>query len=155
MKDLTPGDAVHFRILDNTPQAKEVVDITLPIDANNLDAKIWGPQLANQIPSSIAKVGEKDGNDIVFNTADPQVNSVFVQVKGYSKAMAIVEAGGGEYPAYVPNKSPPYKPGDVVSNKGANYVCKPYPNSGWCSQSPSYYEPGVGSEWTDAWDKKD
>ena len=155
MKDLTPGDAVHFRILDNTPQAKEVVDITLPIDANNLDAKIWGPQLANQIPSSIAKVGEKDGNDIVFNTADPQVNSVFVQVKGYSKAMAIVEAGGGEYPAYVPNKSPPYKPRDVVSNKGANYVCKPYPNSGWCSQSPSYYEPGVGSQWNDAWDKKD
>lgn len=62
---------------------------------------------------------------------------------------------GGEYPAYVPNKQPPYQAGEIVSNKGANYACKPFPASGWCSQSPSHYEPGAGSHWSDAWDKKD
>lgn len=33
---------------------------------------------------------------------------------------------GGEYPAYVPNKQPPYQAGEIVSNKGANYACKPF-----------------------------
>lgn len=96
MHDLIPGDSVHFRILDNTPQAKEVVDITLPITSSNLDAKLWGQQLARQIDPGIAKVGEKEGNNIVFNQTDPSANSVFVAVKGYSKAMAIVP--GGEHP---------------------------------------------------------
>lgn len=93
MKALVPGDSVHFRILDNTQQAKEVVDITLPIDASNLDANIWGQQLASQINPSIAKVGKKDGNNIVFNPSDPDANSVFVRAEGYSKAMAIVPGG--------------------------------------------------------------
>ena len=102
MNDLKPGDAVHFRILDNTPQAKEVVDITLPITQANLDPKVWGQQLAGQVNSSIAKIGEKDGATIVFNSADPRANSVFVLAEGYSKAMAIIP--GGETPV---NPAPP------------------------------------------------
>lgn len=102
MGALKPGDAVRFRILDNTPRAQEVVDITLPITAANLDAKIWGQQLASQINASIAKVGEKHGNDIAFNSADPSANSVFVQNEGYSKAMSIIP--GGETPV---NPAPP------------------------------------------------
>jgi chitin-binding protein len=102
MDTLKAGDSVHFRILDNSPAAKEVVDITLPITANNLAPNIWGKQLADQLPPGIAKIGEKDGNNIVFNTTDPQANSVFVSVNGYSKAMAII--AGGETPV---NPAPP------------------------------------------------
>ncbi|WP_038892971.1 trypsin-like serine protease [Vibrio campbellii] len=44
-----------------------------------------------------------------------------------------------------------YSAGDVVTNNGASYQCKPWPNSLWCGSTPSAYEPGVGSAWTDAW----
>ncbi|OIN48220.1 chitin-binding protein [Pseudomonas azotoformans] len=94
MDTLKAGDSVHFRILDNTPAAKEAVDITLPITTANLDPKIWGAQLANQINPSIARVGEKQGNNIVFNSTNPRANSVFALAKGYSKAMAIIPGGG-------------------------------------------------------------
>jgi len=105
MDTLKPGDSVHFRILDNTPAAKEVVDIKLLISASNLDPKIWGQQLANQVNATdIAKVGEKKAdNTIVFNTTDPGANSVYAVAKGYSQAMSIIE---GEGPGPV-NPAPP------------------------------------------------
>jgi chitin-binding protein len=34
------------------------------------------------------------------------------------------------------------------------YECKPFPFSGWCSQyapTANGFEPGVGSNWADAW----
>jgi len=94
MGGLKPDDSVHFRILDNTPAAKEIVDITLPITGSNLDPKVWGQQLANQINPAIAKVGEKQNGNIVFNTADPSANSVYATVQGYAQAMAIIPGGG-------------------------------------------------------------
>jgi len=97
MNTLKAGDSVHFRILDNSPAAKEVVDITLPISANNLDPNIWGKQLADRINPTIAKVGEKKGNTIVFNPTDSSANSVYTTAKGYSRAMAII-AGEGPGP---------------------------------------------------------
>lgn len=94
MDALKPGDTVHFRILDNTPAAKEVVDIKLPITTSNQDPKIWGQQLANQINPAIAKVGEKQGSNIVFNTVEPNANSVYTVAQGYAQAMAIIPGGG-------------------------------------------------------------
>lgn len=47
-----------------------------------------------------------------------------------------------------------YKGGDTVSNAGGVYACKSYPNSGWCGQAKSYYAPGTGSAWQDAWTRK-
>jgi len=57
----------------------------------------------------------------------------------------------GDYQAYAPNTS--YQAGDRVSNAGSNYECKPWPYSGWCGGSPSYYAPGTGTAWSDAWTK--
>jgi chitin-binding protein len=54
-------------------------------------------------------------------------------------------------PAYKPNTA--YQAGDKVSNAGGIYQCKPFPYSGWCSQAPAAYAPGVGYAWSDAWDK--
>lgn len=250
MNELKAGDSVHFRILDNTPQAKEVVDITLPITPSNLDPKIWGRQLADQINPSIAKVGEKQGSNIVFNPTDPSVNSVFTTAKGYSKAMAIIPGGekpidprapeavidshasvksgdtftmngsnskfynsspirwqwdntfqggefhgptatftapivdktttvtisltvydgsnykhnqttitvtvnpaggGGDHPAY--KEGTPYKAGDIVTNQGKNYRCKPHPYTAWCAGAAWAYAPGSGTAWEQAWDE--
>lgn len=65
------------------------------------------------------------------------------------------EAGGdvdpSKIPAYKPNAK--YDAGDQVSNAGGVYQCKPFPYSGWCSQAPAAYEPGVGYAWQDAWKK--
>ncbi|MBV7566993.1 lytic polysaccharide monooxygenase [Pseudomonas sp. PDM27] len=253
MDRLKPGDSVHFRIMDDTPAAKEIVDITHPIDQSNLNQNVWGRQVAEKVGSNIAKIGEKNGSNVVFNTTNAAANSVYATKEAYTKAMSIISGGGetppdprppvaritgptslvseqtytfsgqssvgyngkldfnwtpagetgtinadtvtfkafkskepaehtvlltvvdrqnktsnqaelkviinpadsGSYPPYVKNKTPPYAPNEKVSNKGANYQCKGSTASGWCSQSPPHYEPGVGSDWTDAWDKID
>ncbi|PNB73150.1 chitin-binding protein [Pseudomonas sp. GW456-E7] len=253
MDRLKPGDSVHFRIMDDTPAAKEIVNITHPIDQSNLNQNVWGRQVAEQVGSNIAKIGEKNGSNVVFNTTNAAANSVYATKEAYTKAMSIISGGGetpvnptppearitgptslvsgqtytfsgkssvgyngkldfnwtpagdtgtinadtvtfkafpstvpaehtvlltvvdrqnktshqaklkviinpadsGSYPPYVKNKTPPYAPNEKVSNKGANYQCKGSTASGWCSQSPPHYEPGVGSDWTDAWDKID
>lgn len=134
MNTLKPGDSVHFRILDNSPAAKEVVDIKLPITAANLDAKIWGPQLANQISPAIAKVGEKQGNNVVYNATDPGANSVFALAKGYSKAMAIIP-GGGPAPTPTVEITGPTKliSGQTYTFNGALKNAQSTPQYAWAS----------------------
>jgi chitinase len=57
-----------------------------------------------------------------------------------------------------PGTNPPYregtayKGGEVVTNLGKLYRCKPFPYSGWCGQAAWAYEPGRGLYWADAWD---
>ena len=58
-------------------------------------------------------------------------------------------AGSCSAPQYIAGYA--YAPADKVSNKGKQYECRPYPNSGWCSGAASAYEPGVGFAWADAW----
>ena len=55
----------------------------------------------------------------------------------------------GPYPAYLPGMK--YKAGDIVSNNGGLFQCKPWPYEGWCSGAPAFYEPGKGQAWRDAW----
>lgn len=42
-----------------------------------------------------------------------------------------------------------YSGGEVVTQDGTDYQCKPFPFSGWCGLSA--YQPGVGFAWSDAW----
>lgn len=72
-----------------------------------------------------------------------------VAQKTHNITVTPATGGGDDFPAYSPGTS--YKPGDKVSHKGKNYQCRDFPNSGWCGQSPTHYEPGVGSDWRDAW----
>ncbi|MGS0741720.1 glycosyl hydrolase family 18 protein [Glaciimonas sp. GG7] len=46
-----------------------------------------------------------------------------------------------------------YKGGDIVSNNGGTFECKPFPFSGWCGIAPAAYAPGTGSAWEAAWIK--
>nr|WP_159466493.1 M60 family metallopeptidase [Scandinavium goeteborgense] len=46
----------------------------------------------------------------------------------------------------------PYSAGDVVTNKGNLYQCKPWPYTGWCAGAAWAYAPGVGQHWQQAWD---
>ncbi|MGY3932945.1 N-acetylglucosamine-binding protein A [Aeromonas encheleia] len=65
-------------------------------------------------------------------------------------------ASGGDYQFSFPEGLKSYTAGTKVlqPKNGKVYQCKPYPYSGWCtiwSSSATQYEPGVGSNWQDAW----
>jgi len=136
MDRLKAGDAVHFRLFDNTPAAKEVVDITLPITQSNLNPNIWGKQLADKIAPTIARVGEKDGDNVVFNLTDASANSVFALAKGYSKAMAITPGGDPgpvdpRPPIAVIKAHPPVKSGENFTMDSAGSVVYNPGAMGW------------------------
>lgn len=69
------------------------------------------------------------------------------------------EGGSQEYDAIYPEGFATYKAGTTVlqPKNGKVYECKIFPYSGFCAQyapSATHYEPGTGSNWTDAWIEK-
>lgn len=66
-----------------------------------------------------------------------------------AKAESKDEGTSGSYAAWSANSK--YNAGDIVNNHGKLFQCKPFPYSGWCNNSPAYYEPGAGLAWADAW----
>jgi hypothetical protein len=72
------------------------------------------------------------------------------------KAKAAADEATGEtdgssisYPSWSSTQT--WKAGDIVNNHGALYQCKPLPEGAWCNSAPTYYEPGAGIAWGDAW----
>lgn len=61
------------------------------------------------------------------------------------------DTGGGDYPDY--KEGTPYKAGDIVTNAGANYKCKPHPYTAWCAGAAWAYAPGTGTAWDQAWER--
>ncbi|MBI6564575.1 lytic polysaccharide monooxygenase [Pseudomonas synxantha] len=90
MQTLKPGDSVHFRIFDNKGERKELVDITHKITTANLAPAKWGKEIADKVDPAIARIGERHGQDIVFNQQNPLINATFATVKDYSQAMSII-----------------------------------------------------------------
>lgn len=110
--------------------------------------------------------GKLDGDTLTFKAftaPEPMQRTVKLGVRDAQNGkishvefpVTINPANSDTHPPYVENKTPPYAPNEKVSNKGANYQCKPGGESGWCSQAPSFYAPGTGSHWADAWIKID
>lgn len=65
----------------------------------------------------------------------------------------------GEYQYIFPENFKSYVAGTVVlqPKDGKTYQCKPFPYSGYCTQwasTETQFEPGVGSNWQDAWTLK-
>lgn len=73
------------------------------------------------------------------------------------KALTLTGEGGSqEFDFTFPEGIKEYKAGTMVYQPKTDkvYECKPFPFSGWCtiySPSANGYEPGVGSNWADAW----
>ena len=73
------------------------------------------------------------------------------------KALTLTGEGGSqEFDFTFPEGIKEYKAGTMVYQPKTDkvYECKPFPFSGWCtiySPSANAYEPGVGSNWADAW----
>ncbi|MFV3325192.1 N-acetylglucosamine-binding protein GbpA [Pseudomonas sp. NY15372] len=67
-------------------------------------------------------------------------------------------AGDVNYDFEFPQSTTSYKAGTKVlqPKTGEIFECKPFPFEGWCknySPNVNHYEPGVGSNWQDAWNK--
>jgi hypothetical protein len=60
-----------------------------------------------------------------------------------------LQAGSSSIPVY-PNGLGQYVAGSKVQGRdGKIYVCPQWPS--WCNGPSSYYEPGFGSAWQQAW----
>ncbi len=94
MRDLKPGDKVHFRIFGTDAARTEVVDITQPITDRNLAPGQWGSDIAKQVNPAIAKIGELNNQEVTFNPVDPLINVTYATGSGYTQAMSIIPGGG-------------------------------------------------------------
>ncbi|MFS7185501.1 N-acetylglucosamine-binding protein GbpA [Serratia proteamaculans] len=70
--------------------------------------------------------------------------------------LQIEDASSGNYQYSFPEGLDSYTAGTVVlqPKNGKTYQCKPFPYSGYCKQwtgSTTQFEPGVGSNWQEAW----
>jgi len=90
--------------------------------------------------------------EVSLTVSDGQLSSsttYLLNVKAKSQTPATDEGTSGSYAAWSANSK--YSAGDIVNNHGKLFQCKPFPYSGWCNSAASYYEPGVGLAWADAW----
>ena len=98
--------------------------------------------------NALDAIGEPTRSIARLNVIDPVNN------KSYQKEFEFTvepDDGGGEYPAY--KEGTAYKAGDIVSNNGKNYNCKPHPYTAWCAGAAWAYAPGTGTAWDQAWDE--
>ena len=83
--------------------------------------------------------------------SDGKASSVAYRTIIVEKKPAAGEAGGSDPVAAPPcAANTPCQARDKVSNNGKLYQCQDFPKSGWCSQAPAAYAPGIGYAWQEA-----
>lgn len=90
--------------------------------------------------------------EVSLTVSDGELSSTttyLLNVKAKAATPSKDEGTSGSYAAWSANSK--YNAGDIVNNHGKLFQCKPFPYSGWCNNAPSYYEPGAGLAWADAW----
>ncbi|MBN2975382.1 chitin-binding protein [Pseudomonas fluorescens] len=97
------GDKIHFRVFGSSKAHNEVVDIKDPVKDSN--PQVWGPSLVQALApyKTVVQIGEMKGASIVYNTAEPGKNQVYLADEQASKAMSIIP---GDDPGPV-NPAPP------------------------------------------------
>ncbi|TFY90008.1 chitin-binding protein [Pseudomonas kairouanensis] len=81
-----------------------------------------------------------------LNVRDPKNGKTDQAEFGFT----VTPGGGGTHPDY--KEGTAYKDGDIVTNNGKNYKCKPHPFTAWCGGAAWAYAPGTGTAWQQAWD---
>jgi chitin-binding protein len=166
-EDLPKGSKVTFRLFDSA--GRDAESFPLLLDAAT-PAATWVYRLAQQVNtgSSRVQVGVLQTTGSVTPQQDALGNRVYAKETGYSFQVDIekpspggsdggtgggTDGGGGggaqyKYPAGITG----YTAGTTVEGTdGHIYQCKPFPYSGWCKGVASYYAPGTGIAWQDAW----
>jgi len=170
-----PGEAASVTLEDDAPTE----DIEQPTTPQDLHGEATGPNSVNlswEASSDNVAVRHyniyRNGALLTKETQTQFADSGLTAATTYQYQVAAVDTSGnvsdksatisvttgaGEnpqpgYPAYVAGTA--YKAGDKVSSAGGVFECKPWPYTGWCAGAAWAYAPGIGSNWSDAWDKK-
>ncbi|MES0299473.1 chitinase [Citrobacter sedlakii] len=87
--------------------------------------------------------------EVSLTVSDGELSSTASYLLNVKAKASTPSEDEGAYPGWSANST--YNAGDIVNNHGQLFQCKPFPYSGWCNNAPTYYEPGVGLAWSDAW----
>ena len=87
--------------------------------------------------------------EVSLTVSDGELSSTTSYLLNVKAKAATPSGEDTSYPAWSANSK--YNAGDIVNNHGKLFQCKPFPYSGWCNNAPTYYEPGAGLAWSDAW----
>lgn len=88
------GELVHFRVFNTKVKSgAEVVDINLPVTAQNANQHVWARELATQLNTqhaSYVQIGVRHGDAIQYDASHVPQNRVWLK-HGYRSAMSIVD----------------------------------------------------------------
>ncbi|AWN75229.1 lytic polysaccharide monooxygenase [Legionella anisa] len=135
----------------------EVENSSITVDESNRNADQWPLALGASINSSSAlvRIGQLDPQSGQVVLAANQANKIYLSdadISNYHVMIDFAEPSNSTDLIY-PDGINTYTAGTIVLGRldHKRYQCKPWPYSGWCTQSPAYYEPGVGLAWSEAW----
>ncbi|WP_454780542.1 lytic polysaccharide monooxygenase [Legionella sp. WA2022007384] len=152
--DIAANTKVVLRVFKNEV---EVENNSLTVTDSNNKATQW-PLALGQIVnanSNLVHIGRLDPQTGQVVLEPDQANKIYLSdsvTQNYHVVIDFIEPNSQVdyvYPDGINN----YKAGTIVMGRTDHkrYQCKPWPYSGWCTQAPLYYEPGVGLAWKDAW----
>ncbi|WP_163278515.1 chitinase [Enterobacter hormaechei] len=87
--------------------------------------------------------------EVSLTVSDGELSSTTSYLLNVKAKAATPSGEDTSYPAWSANSK--YNAGDIVNNHGKLFQCEPFPYSGWCNNAPTYYEPGAGLAWAEAW----
>lgn len=134
------GDTVRFRTFAAT--GSEIVDISLPISANNTTT--WSAEIADQFNSQqtgdwYVGIWSDSMGHYMFDTSNVNANQVFAPNNTFSYALSLIK---GDTPPVVPDNlwksNATYNTGDVVTHNGREWTAQ------WWTSGE---EPGTTGEW--------
>ncbi|WED44326.1 lytic polysaccharide monooxygenase [Legionella cardiaca] len=152
--DIAANTKVLLRLFKNET---EIENHSLTVDDTNNTAALWPIALGRVVNehSNLLRIGLLDPQTGEVSLSTGQANKIYLSdnaIQNYHVAIDFTEPNSQVDYIY-PDSISSYKAGTIVMgrNNHNRYQCKPWPYSGWCSQAPAYYEPGVGLAWQDAW----
>lgn len=137
---------------------EEVESHSIVVTDQNNNGDEWPFTLAQQVNtnSSLLRIGQLnvESGEIVLIQGN-NANKIYIKdnnTSEYHVAIDFIEKQS-QIDFIYPDGISQYMANTIVMGRHDHkrYQCKPWPYSGWCSQSPSYYEPGVGLAWNEAW----
>jgi chitin-binding protein len=155
-ENLPVGTTITFRLFDENLADIETIEYV--ILENQTAQNLWPFYLGQTVNqnSQLARIGMINNTGEIIPTEELNSNLVYI-LADRNLNFAIdkqlpPDNGGNSYDYAYPDNIGSYNAGTKVKGTDGNiYECKPFPYSGWCNQAPSYYAPGTGWNWEDAW----
>ena len=172
--NLPVNSIVTLRLFDGAGQDIDTFFVIL--EPGNNTAARWPLALAQAVNglSTLVNVGVLNGDGEVTPIESADGNLVFVRSTETFRFDVDIEVPDPSDPNPNPDPAPDPSPDPgpdvgevdfnypdgiasytagtiVLGTNGKRYQCRPFPNSGWCTQAPDFYAPGTGLAFDQAW----